>query len=339
MPANELLEVKEFLNTPKKVFITSHRNPDGDALGSSLAFYHYLRINGHTVSIGFPSEFPSVYKWMIGSEFILIYDNDPEIINERIKEAELIFFLDANNLSRIDKLGEEIEKYDVPIVHIDHHMNPDTSFTYSYVDPKASSTCDLVFDVLTGWEGTSFIDNEVISTCLYTGILTDTGTFSHNTNPVLFEKISRLLQAPFDHISIQSLVNNSLPEKNLRLLGYCLYKRLEVIPEYKTGIIFLTKSDFAKFDIQRGDTEGIVNYILKIKDIDIAVFFTQQPTIIKISFRSLGDFNVEEIARQYFNGGGHKNASGGSHFKGLKSAMELFKEKLPEFFKKHKTNN
>lgn len=339
MSAIELLEVKNFLNTPKKVLITSHRNPDGDALGSSLAFYHYLRGKGHSVSVVFPSEFPSIYSWMEGSDIIMIYDNEPETIDPVIEEAELVFFLDANNLSRIDKLGEKIAECGSPIVHIDHHIEPDTSFEYTYVNSGASSTCDLVFDVLTGWEGTSFIKDEVISICLYTGILTDTGTFSHNTNSVLFDKVSRLLEAPFDHIAVQSLVNNSLPEKSLRLLGYCLYKRLEVIPEYKTGIIFLTKSDFAKFDIQRGDTEGIVNYILKIKDIDIAVFFTQQPTIIKISFRSLGEFNVEEIAREYFNGGGHRNASGGSHFKGLKSAMELFKEKLPEFFKKHKTNH
>ncbi|WP_236971600.1 DHH family phosphoesterase [Membranihabitans marinus] len=327
------------MEKPRKIFLASHRNPDGDALGSTLAFYHYLSQNGHEVSMAFPSEFPPIYSWMPGSDKILIYDRQSEEINKCIANAELFIFVDANNLSRIDKMGLEMQKYETPLFLVDHHLDPDLTSLYYYAFPGESSACDLVFDVLTEWEQKKYIENIDIATCLYTGILTDTGTFSYNTSPKLFEKLSRLMLAPFNHIEIQNKINNALPEKNLRLLGYCLYHRLEIIPEYRAGIIFLTKSDFEKFNIQRGDAEGIVNYILKINNIDIAVLFTQQPTITKISFRSLGDYNVEEIAKNYFNGGGHKNASGGSHFKGLKSAITLFKEHLPEFFNKYKTIN
>lgn len=339
MPEKGILELKIFLQKPRKIFIASHRNPDGDALGSTLAFFHYLSQYGHEVSMAFPSEFPSIYSWMPGSDQILIYDHQSEEVNKCIANADLFIFVDANNLSRIDKMGLEMQKYTTPMFLVDHHLDPDLSSQYFYAYPGESSSCDLVFDVLTSWEQKEYIENTDIAKCLYTGILTDTGTFSYNTSPKLFEKISRLMLAPFNHIEIQNRINNELPEKNLRLLGYCLYHRMEIMPEYRTGIIFLTKSDFEKFNIQRGDAEGIVNYILKIENIDIAVLFTQQPTITKISFRSLGDYSVEEIAKKYFNGGGHKNASGGSHFKGLKSAIALFKEQLPEFFNKYKTIN
>lgn len=339
MPQKGLFEVQQFLAQPKKIFIASHRNPDGDAIGSSLALYHYFKQQGHQVQVAFPSEFPSIFNWMPAADQILIYDSTPEPINRCIAEADLFVFVDANHLSRIDKMGEEMQKYDKPLFLIDHHLEPDLSSTYYYAFPGESSTCDLIFDIITQWEGCKTIALPEVAACIYTGIITDTGTFAYNTNPRLFEKVSHLMETSLDFIGIQNRINNELPEKNLRILGYCLYRRMEIIPEYRTGIIFLTKSDFEKFNIQRGDTEGIVNYILKVENIDIAVFFTQQPTITKISFRSVGPYNVEEIAKKYFNGGGHKNASGGSHFRGLKSAMTLFKEQLPEFFNTYKISN
>ncbi len=320
-----------FLDKPRNILIASHRNPDGDALGSSLALALYWKQKGHTVTVILPSPYPQIFNWLPGISDILIFDDQEQEVVEKIDEAELFVFLDFNHLSRIDKMGEPMEGKDTPVLLIDHHLDPDLSHEYYYVDSTASSTSDLLFDVLTRWENTSYVEDPLISTCLYTGIITDTGTFSHNTNSVLFEKVSRLIRSPIDHIAIQNRINNSLTEKQLRILGYCLYHRMILLPDEKTGIIFLTKNDFTKFEIERGDTEGIVNYILKINNVKIAAFFTQQPTIVKVSFRSLENYNVAELARKYYNGGGHKNAAGGSHFKGLKSAMELFKEILPEF--------
>jgi len=339
MPEKGLKDIWDFLQEKKEILIASHRNPDGDALGSSLAMWHYLKRKGHRVSVAVPSPYPDDFQWMEGIDEVMIFDEDEKQVTEKIKNADLFIFLDFNHISRIDKMGEEIEKQEKPVLLIDHHLDPDLSYPYYYVKPGASSTADLVFDVLTWWEGTSYIEDPVITTCLYTGIITDTGTFAYNTSSHLFEKLTRMLRSSIDHIALQNRINHNMTEKQLKLLGYCLYHRMEVLPELQTGIIFLTKNDYSKFDIQRGDTEGIVNHILKMKNIEVAAFFTQQPTIVKISFRSVGDFNVAALAEEHFNGGGHKNAAGGSHFKGLKSAIQLFKEILPEFINKHKQTN
>lgn len=331
MPEKGLHDLQDFLKKNRKIFIASHRNPDGDALGSSLGLAWYWKGQGHEVTVVYPSAYPQNFDWMPGVDEVLIFDDQEDQVVDKIKSADLFVFVDFNHLSRIDKMGEAMAELETPVFLIDHHLEPDLSHEYYYVDPTASSTADLVFDVLTRWENKEFLEDPVLTTCLYTGIVTDTGTFAHNTSSSLFGKVSKMLLCPIDHIAIQNKINNSLTEKQLSLLGFCLHHRLKVMPEYKTGIIFLTKSDFAKFDIERGDTEGIVNYILKINNIKIAAFFTQQPTIVKLSLRSVDDYNVADLAKTHFNGGGHKNAAGGSHYKGLKSAMDLFKKVLPEF--------
>ncbi len=331
MPEKGLSDLKDFLRSPRKILVVSHRNPDGDALGSTLAMALYWRKNGHQVTVVFPSPFPGNFDWMPGVDEVLIFDDQEEVVKEAIDAADLFVFADFNHISRIDKMGEAMEGKDTPVFLIDHHLEPDLSHPYYYVDPGASSTADLVFDVLTRWEDSDYIDDPQITTCLYTGVITDTGTFAYNTHSALFAKVSRMLLCPMDHIGLQNRINNSLTEKQLRLLGFCLHHRLQLLPEYRTGFIFLSKTDYAKFEVERGDTEGIVNYILRINNIKIAAFFTHQPTIVKISLRSVENYNVAELAKKYFNGGGHKNAAGGSHYKGLKSAIELFKNVLPEF--------
>jgi len=339
MPEKGLNDLWKSLQDEQEILIVSHRNPDGDALGSSLAMWHFLRQMGHRVTVAVPSPYPQSFGWMTGIGEVLIFDEQEEEVMAKIEKADLFVFLDFNHISRIDKMGEEIEKQEKPVLLIDHHLDPDLSYPYYYVQPGASSTADLVFDVLTRWQQTTYIEDPVVSSCLYTGIMTDTGTFAYNTTSDLFEKVTRLLKSPFDHIALQNRINHNLTEKQLKILGYCLYHRMEILPDLQTGIIFLTKNDYSRFDIQRGDTEGIVNYILKINNIKVAAFFTQQPTIVKLSFRSVGDYNVAELAGEHFNGGGHKNAAGGSHFKGLKSAMDQFKKVLPEFINKYKQTN
>lgn len=322
-------ELKSFLNTPRYVVITSHRNPDGDAIGSSLALYHFLNTFGHTVRVVFPSEYPEFVGWLPDAEKILIYDIEPEDSADIVNRADIVFCLDFNSLDRIDRLGELIAPLNVPKVLIDHHLDPDYFATYMLWRVSASSTCELVYDFMELYEELGRLDNKV-GECLYTGILTDTGSFKYNTSPALFKKVGEILEkGQVDDVSIQDAVFNSMNEKHLRLLGHCLKNRMEILPELNTGIITLNRKDYEYFDIQRGDTEGIVNFLLKIKGIKVAAFITEQPTIVKISLRSKGDFSVEEIAKKHFKGGGHKNAAGGASYQSLRGTVLKLKEILP----------
>ena len=295
-------ELKAILSVPKDIVITTHRNPDGDAIGSTLALYHYLNKHGHTVRMISPSEYPDFLSWMCEVDQIIIYDIDAEQSAELINRADIIFCLDFNSLDRIDKVGELIAPTKSVKVMIDHHLYPDKQNI-----------------------------DQIVSECIFTGILTDTGSFKYGTSGKLFRIVGELLERGVDDQKIQDLVFNSLKEKHLRLLGHCLNHRMEILEEYNTGIITLTKDDYARYEIQRGDTEGIVNYLLKIKTLKLAAFITEQPTIVKISLRSKGDFSVQEIAKKHFKGGGHKNAAGGASFQNLKATVKKFKALLPEY--------
>ena len=281
-------ELRHLLQQPRNIVITSHRNPDGDAIGSSLALYHFLRKYDHQVQVVFPSEYPDFVAWLPGAPQILIYDNDPQRSTEAVQAADLIFCLDFNSLDRIDKLGEAIAPLDTTKVLIDHHLDPDYFADYMLWRVGASSTSELIYDFMEQLEALEHLDAS-IGECLFTGILTDTGSFKYSTSPRLFRVVADLLELGIDDTKIQDLVFNSMREKHLRLLGHCLKNRMEIIPEYRTGIISLTRKDYEYFDIQRGDTEGIVNYLLKIKGIKMAAFITEQPTIVKISLRSKGE--------------------------------------------------
>ena len=323
-------ELKQLLSTPKDIVITTHRNPDGDAIGSSLALYHYLRGLMHSVNIVSPSEYPDFLGWMPGTKDIVIYDIDHERSAKLIDQANIIFCLDFNSLDRIDKVGELIAPQRCSKVMIDHHLYPEHFAEFMLSDTSASSTCELIFDFIDLMGHKSSIDL-VIAESIFTGILTDTGSFKYSTSPKLFRIVGELLERGVDNQRLQDLVFNCLKEKHLLLLGHCLKNRMEILEEYKTGIITLTKDDYANFEIQRGDTEGIVNYLLKIKEVKMAAFITEQPTIVKISLRSKGDFSVQQIAKKHFKGGGHKNAAGGASFQNLRATVKKFKTLLPEY--------
>lgn len=323
-------ELKSLLSIPKDVLITTHRNPDGDAIGASLGLYHYLRKLGHSVDIVCPSEYPDFLSWMPDVSRIHIFDTDPEVSRKVAERANLVFFLDFNSLDRIDKLGEPITPLRVPKVMIDHHLYPEPFADYVISDTTASSTCELIYDFIDRLGHRTWIDRTVAD-CLFTGILTDTGSFKYSTSPKLFRIVAELLEIGVDDYQLQDLIFNSMQAKHLRLLGHCLYNRMEILDEYQTGIITLTKEDYTNFDIQRGDTEGIVNYLLKIQNVRLAALITEQPTIVKLSLRSKGDFSVQEIARKHFKGGGHKNAAGGASFQSLSSTLRRFKAILPQY--------
>ncbi len=323
--------LKTFFETPKNAFIVSHRNPDGDAIGSSLALMHFLKEKGHNASAAVPSEYPHIYSFLPDIEEIKIDDLQSDEVTSLIDGADIIFVLDLNTYERLDRMGELISATEVPKVLIDHHLYPDEeSFDYLFSDVTSAATCEILFRLLKQWDKEAITRD--IGVCLYTGFLTDTGTFSYATSSYLFSEVASLIELTgINHIEIQNHIDNNLPEKSLRLLGFCLSERMELMPEYGAGLIYLTRTDYEEWDIQRGDTEGLVNYILKIEGINIAAFIRDQRGQLRLSLRSLGDFSVEQIAKDHFKGGGHKNAAGGKGEKSLLYTIEKFKGVLPNY--------
>jgi len=322
--------LKEILSTPKDITIVSHRNPDGDAIGSSLGLFHYLDQSLHSIKIIVPSEFPAFLAWLPNVHDIMVFDIEPEETTKVLEKSDIVFCLDFNSLDRIDKVGDVIARLNCTKVMIDHHLFPEDFADFVLSDTSASSTCELVFDFIT-LLGDKHKINLNVGESLYTGILTDTGSFKYATSAKLFRIAGELLAIGVDDIKIQDLVFNSLNEKHLRIMGHVFHNRLEILPEFHTAIIVLTKQDYEYFDIKRGDTEGLVNMLLKMRHVKMAVFIHEQPTITKISLRSKGDFSVQEICQKHFRGGGHRNAAGGSSYIGLRPTVGKFKGILPEY--------
>lgn len=335
----DIQDIKELLSIPKNIIVTSHRNPDGDAMGSALALSIYLQSLGHSVKVVTPSEYPSTFEFLPQIKDAYVYDVHNEALDPFMDVADIVFALDYNSLDRIDKLGEKIGSLKAKIIMIDHHLDPEPFYHYALSDTDASSTAELVYEFI------KLMGHEIkitpdVAECIMTGLITDTGSFKYSTRPQTFICAAKMQERGIDIKEIQDQIFNSMKIKQMQLLAHALYKRMEIIEEYNTALIVLNKYDYTNFDIQRGDTEGIVNYLLMMKDIHLAAFISQQPQIVKISMRSKGDLSVQEIARNHFNGGGHKNAAGGALYGSLSSVIEKFKEVLPIYIKKNnKTNN
>jgi bifunctional oligoribonuclease and PAP phosphatase NrnA len=329
--------LRQLIRVPQNVAIMSHRNPDGDAIGSSLAMKHYLEQYGHTVHVLFPSEFPKEFEVLPGSGDILIWDIHTEESKQVLSQKNLFFFLDFNALSRIDRLGDFVRDLPGQRVMIDHHLYPDPIADFMFSEPEASSTCEMVYRFIDGL-GDLIKINPTVGKCILTGLITDTGSFRHATNPTVYRIAADLVERGTDDTAVQDMIFNSNEEKNLRLLGHCLSNRMEYWPEFRTALIWLSKKDYEQFNIQRGDTEGIVNYLLSIRDVQLAAFIHNQPTVVKLSLRSKGDLDVQEICKKHFNGGGHKNASGAYSHSSLKDTIEKFRKILPEYQEKLKAN-
>jgi len=329
----DIQDLKAWLELPRDIVILSHRNPDGDAIGSSLGLAMYLRKKFHKVQVIFPSEYPVVFEYLDHVKDILIYDLKPNESKQAVEKADTIFCLDFNGLDRIDKLGESVQFSKAKKILIDHHLDPEPFSDYEFLDTTASSTSELVYLWIKEMGDIHMADVR-IGEALFTGIITDTGSFKYNTRPMTFRIAADLKELGVDDFYLQDQIFNALKSKHLRLLGHCLANRMEIIEEHEFAIIHLTKKDYIDFDIQRGDTEGIVNHLLYVKNIQIAAFVTEQPTIIKLSLRSKGDISVQEVATKYFNGGGHKNAAGGGVYASLHDVLEKLKRVLPAYTKK-----
>lgn len=323
-------DLKADLEQRKRIVILSHRNPDGDAVGSSLALRWFLESRGHQVRVLLPSEFPTFLNYLPGRGDILIYDRSRNAARELLLEAQYIFCLDFNDLDRVDPMGPIIEKSTAKKIMIDHHLEPASFADFMISDTSASSTCEILFNFIEDYDEASTCTKQ-ISECLYTGLVTDTGGFSHALSPKVFETAAKLLASGVDAGNVQNELFNSQPLKRLHLMGHVLTNRMQYLPDCKSAIIHLNKSDYVDFEIQRGDTEGLVNELLTAKDISVAILARELKPAVKLSFRSKGNINVREIASKYFNGGGHANAAGGSSMASLKETINKLVEVLPEY--------
>lgn len=323
--------VLPLLDSPKRIFITTHHKPDGDAIGSMLGLYHYLTKRGHYVTPVAPSEVPDFLRWMPGMNAVIDFEDTPDTAMTALKESDLIFCVDFNALGRIKTLEPYLRAASQPKVLIDHHMFPEDVFQYGVSEPDKSSTCEMVYDFILLSEGASLLD-AAMATCLYTGAMTDTGSFRYSaTTPSVHRMIAHLMETGLHHTRIHDEVYDAWSETRMRFIGYVLIERMEIFPELHTGLITLSQKDMRLFNIALGDTEGVVNYPLSVRGIRFATLITERSDEVRMSFRSKGDFDVNHFARTHFSGGGHFNASGGRSSESFSETVTRFKKILAEF--------
>jgi bifunctional oligoribonuclease and PAP phosphatase NrnA len=299
------------LQAPKKIFITTHHKPDGDAIGSMLGLYHYLTKKGHKVTAVSPGEIPDFLEWMPGVNTMLNYEAQPKEAQEALTGADLIFCLDFNDYSRTKHLEQPLADATQPKILIDHHLFPKPYWDYGMSIPEKSSTAEMVYDFIKLSGDHALLDLD-IAACLYTGVMTDTGSFKFPvTTASVHAMAADLKRLGLDHTRIHEEVYDSWSEGRMRFLGYVLIEKMEVFRKYNSALISLSRKDLNLFNAQNGDTEGLVNYPLSIAGIKFATLITERNDEVKLSFRSKGNFDVSTFARQYFDGGGHFNASGG----------------------------
>ena len=327
-----ILAFKEFLSVPRTVLIITHFKPDADALGSSLGLAGYLKKCGHTVTVITPSDYPDFLTWMPGNSEVVIFNKDKTKNFERqINQSELIFCLDFSNLKRINELGELVATSSAKKVMIDHHLEPEDFADFVQWDATAASTAELIYALIQELNDTAKVDAD-IANCLYAGLMTDTGGFRHsNTTKKVFETAAALVEHGADPATVSKLIYDTNTLERMRLMGFVLNEKLHVIPEYRAAYIALRIEDLKRYSSQTGDTEGLVNFGLSVKDVRLAVLISERKENIKLSFRSLGDFSVNDFARKHFDGGGHKNAAGGQTNLSFDETLKKFLDLLPAY--------
>lgn len=321
----DIQAIQSLLSTPKKIAIIPHRGPDGDAMGSTLALYHFLIKNNHYPTVISPNDFPDFLDWMPGSENVKIYETNKDICTKILEESELIFTLDFNALHRVGEMEQVLEKMTVPFIMIDHHQSPDGYATYTYSDVAFGSTCEMVYNFISFLGKKQDLD-KTIATCIYTGILTDSGSFRFpKTTGTTHRIIAELIDLGVENTLIPTLLFDNSSYNRLQLLGRAL-QNMKVMAEHNTSYTSLTQDELDSFNHVKGDTEGIVNYGLSIKGIVFTAIFIENKDegIIKISFRSQGNFDVNQFAREHFNGGGHINAAGGKSEVSMEETLHKF---------------
>lgn len=323
-------QTRKLIEKNNKIVILSHVSPDGDAIGSSLGLYHFLEKIGNDVNIIVPNAYPDFLGWIKGAKEIIVHEKYPDFSAKIISEADLIFFLDFNALSRIPALAEYVEASPAKRIMIDHHLDPMIRCHVTISHPEISSTSELVFRLICGMGAFELI-TKPCAEAIYTGMMTDTGAFTYNSNhPDIYFIISQLLKKGIDKDLIYRNVYNNYSEDRIRLMGHTFKDNMYVYNEYSTAVIHLSQEELDAYHYKVGDTEGLVNIPLTIRGIVFSVFFKEEKGKIKISFRSVGNFPANKIAADYFNGGGHLNASGGEFMGTLSEAIYYFEGILPE---------
>lgn len=322
----------KWFNRADKIVIVSHVSPDGDAIGSSLGLYHFLLTQDKDVNVIVPNIFPDFLKWMPGSKDILLYDRYKDFADKLIREADVICCLDFNALKRIEDMAGAVAASPARKMMLDHHLHPEEFCSITISHPEISSASELVFRLICRMGYFSDI-NRQCAECIYTGMMTDTGGFTYNSNSrEIYFIISELLSKGIDKDAIYRKVYNTYSESRLRLMGYVL-SNMRVYREYNSALISLTKDEQGKFDYIKGDSEGFVNIPLSIKNVCFSCFLREdtEKRMIKISLRSVGSFPCNRVATEYFNGGGHLNASGGEFFGTMDEAVKVFEEALEKY--------
>jgi len=333
MKINSTSELVQDLKQGKyqHVFITTHHKPDGDALGSTLGLYHILSKLGIKATVITPTDYSESLAWLPGDNTITNFEESPDTVKNLLNAADIIFCLDFNVLTRINELGNLINEAQKPIVLVDHHQNPEDFYTYAYWNNEASSTCELIFEWARDNFGLESIDKNAV-TCLYTGLMTDTGNFQYiNTRANAHVIAAQMMEIGVDHVNIYERIYHVFSVNRSRLFGYCLYKKLEILEDCKTALIYLDRNELEEFNVVTGDTEGLVNFGLGIKGIVLSVLIIDRTEKVKMSFRSKGDFKVNEFAGKFFNGGGHFNAAGGASEGPLEDVVAKFKTEIQAY--------
>lgn len=333
MTSEQFSRLSDIINNAQNIVIVSHKNPDGDAIGSSLGLRSILFKNQKQAKVIVPDSFPGFLRFLPDSKSIWFFDKMKEQCTQALESADLIFILDFNTLKRIDEIGNIIAKNPCPIVLIDHHPEPDIKTPYTYHRINVSSTSELVYEFAQKLYPKINIGAKA-ATCLYAGLVTDTGSFRHNLHEKTHLTAGKLLQAGADHQQIMLEIFDSNSLNRTKLLGYSLSEKLQV--DFSTGVAYiaLSQEELKRFEYKKGDTEGFVNIALGIEGVNAAVLLTElNEELTKFSFRSHGDFVVNSFAHEYFNGGGHKNAAGGAFHGNITAATEYLLKNIPQLIK------
>ncbi|MFI3240354.1 MAG: bifunctional oligoribonuclease/PAP phosphatase NrnA [Bacteroidales bacterium] len=334
----QIEQLSKYLDIYNKIVITIHTSPDGDAVGSSLGLQHILLGMGKDVTVIAPDSLPANIKFLPKSSDIVVYDKAIEEAQRIIDESEMIICLDHNAPKRMSILGDAIVNAKATKVLIDHHLYPESFCDLIISYPKMTSTCELLFRVLTQLELVDKIDTATAE-CIYTGMMTDTGNFSYNSNSSdLYLMVAELMTRGIDKDKIYSLAINCSSEDALRLRSYAISEKMIIDYETRSALITLNRAELRRFNYRRGDTESLVNMPLAIPDVDWVLFMRQDDKMIKISTRSKGNFAVNTICSKYFNGGGHKNASGGEFFGSMATAIDTYKRIIADLKATKKVN-
>lgn len=328
----DLNALKAFLETSKKVVITTHSNPDADALGSSLGLYHFLKGRGHEVEVITPTDYPQFLHWMQGNEEVVVYGSSKaDRIKTKINQADLICCLDFNGMNRIKCLGPIVANSPARKLLVDHHLNPEDFADFELWDNQAAATAELIYDLILLLDGQQEI-TVGIAEALYAGIMTDTGSFKHNsTSAKIHRTVAELMDMGVNVNRVSRLIYDTNSLNRLRFIGYSLMEKLVVDAEHKVAYFVINSEEHQRFHLKSGDTEGLVNYALSIQGIVVAAIIMEKNGEVKMSFRSVGDHAVNDFASEHFNGGGHKNAAGGISDCSLSETVEKFKSLIPNF--------